>query len=192
MPVVALLAAAIALALALTLSRSVSAGADAGDIASGVSIGMEQVRRFDEFPLYSAGERVEGLPLLAVLRREDTASYVSFIYGDCAAEDESGCAPPAEIQVWPACQRHLALYDSISDGGVVPERIAMRGVPAALFDDGTRLELQTGSSTVVIFTGSRARSLRMAAALRAVDGSVASGRPLPQPERDEAGGALDC
>jgi hypothetical protein len=192
MPLVALLATAVAVALALTLSGSVSAGAGAGDIGSGVSFGMEQARRFDEFPLYSAGERVEGLPLLAVLRREDTASYVSFVYGDCVAEDESGCAPPLEIQVWPACQRNLALYDSISAGGAVPERIAMRGVPAALFDDGTRLELQTGSSTVVIFAGSRARLLRIAAALRAVDGSVAPGGPLPQPERDKAGGAMDC
>lgn len=191
MPLVGLLAPGIAVALALTLSGSLSSGAGVRDIGS-AAVGMEQARRFDDFRLYHAGERVEGLPLVAVLRRNDTADYVSFVYGDCVAEDESGCAPPAEIQVWPACRRNLALYDSLPAGGVPPERVAVRGVSAALLDDGTRLELQTGSSTVVIFGGSRARLFGIAAALRAVDGSVPPGRPLPQPEHGAAGGAMDC
>ena len=187
---VGFVAAGVAIVLGLALSGSVSA--DGGSDASRADFSVEHARRFVEFPLYSGGDRVEGLPLVAVLRRDDTADYVSFVYGDCVADDESGCAPPAEIQVWPACRRNLALYDSEEARGVPPERLSMRGVPAALFDGGTRLELQTRSSTVVIFADSRARALRIAAALRAVDGSVAPGRPLPQPEPGAVGGAMDC
>ncbi len=142
-------------------------------------------------PLYKAGDRVDGLPLAAVLRREDTAEFVSFVYGDCGGDD-AGCAPPAEIQVWPACRRNLALYDDATDRGALAEPITLRGVPALLFDDGTRLELETGRSTVVVFAGTRARVLRIAAALRALDGSVPPGLPLPKPVRMQGGDALDC
>ena len=70
---------------------------------------VPQALAFHEFPLYDAGDRVDGLPLVAVLRRDDTADFVSFVYGDCTAGDDEGCAPPAEVQVWPACRRNLRL-----------------------------------------------------------------------------------
>ena len=66
---------------------------------------VPQALAFHEFPLYDAGDRVDGLPLVAVLGRDDTADFVSFVYGDCTAGDDEGCAPPAEVQVWPACRR---------------------------------------------------------------------------------------
>jgi len=149
-------------------------------------------RAFDDFPLYSAGDRADGLPLVAVLRRDDTANYVSFVYGDCVPSDDAGCAPPAEIQVWPACRRNLALYRSPSPAGPAAEPATIRGVPAAVLDDGTRLELQTGSSTVVVFADSRARALRIAGALRAVNGSVPPGRMLPPPTPGALESTLDC
>lgn len=143
----------------------------------------------EDFPLYWVGERVDDLPLAAVLRRDDTAGYVSFVYGDCEASGDTGCAPPAEVQVWPSCLRSLALYDDprASVGSV--ERISVRGVPAALLDDGTQLELETGRSTVVVFAHSRTRAFRIAAALRSLDGSVAPGRPLP---KRQEGGVMGC
>ena len=45
---------------------------------------------FEDYPLYFAGDRVEGFPLVAVLRRADTADFVSFVYGDCTAADDAG------------------------------------------------------------------------------------------------------
>jgi len=143
-------------------------------------------------PLYNAGDRVDGLPLAAVLRREGTAEFVSFVYGDCVAADDAGCAPPAEIQIWPACRRSLGLYRGATDRGALVEPISLRGVPAFLFEDGTRLELETGSSTVVVFAGTRGRVLRIAAALRTLDETVSPGVPLPKPVRAEGGDALDC
>jgi hypothetical protein len=178
------------LALALVLAGTGPAGDARREPASSVT--LEQARAFDEFPLYSAGERADALPLTAVLRRDDTASYVSFVYGDCTPEDDAGCAPPAEIQVWPGCRRNLALYDAGSLVAPGLERTTIRGVPAAFLDDGTRLEIQTGRSTVVIFANSRTRAVRIAGALRAVNGSVAAGMPLPQPAPGALEGRLDC
>ena len=75
----------------------------------------------------------------------------------------------------------------------MPERVRVRGVPGAFFESGTRLELETGHSLVVVFAASREQALRIAAELEALDGSVAEGSPLPLPadERGE-GGAIGC
>jgi len=139
-------------------------------------------RALDGGQLFDAGEQVDGLPLTAVLGRDGSARFVSFVYGDCRPADDVGCAPPVEVQVWPACTRHLGLYRG-AELGVAgePERAVVRGAPAAFLDGGTRLELQTGRSTVVVFAGSRARVERVAAALRTVDGSIGPGGPFPPP-----------
>ena len=137
---------------------------------------LEQARSFDEFPLVYAGEQVEGLPLVAIARRDDTADYVSFVYGDCRPPPlEGGCAPPAEIQVWPAGRRSLASYDG-SPGASTPDLTWIRGSPAAFFDAGTRLELYTEQVTVVLFARSRERLGKIAGALRCVADAGARGR----------------
>jgi hypothetical protein len=86
----------------------------------------------------------------------------------------------------------LALYNGVSGESSSHESVVARGVPGAFFDRGTRLELQTGRSTVVLFADSRLRVLRIAAALRAVDGSVPAGVPLPAPAPDAMGVPMDC
>jgi hypothetical protein len=178
------------LLIALALAGS-GLGGD-GEHEPRASFTLEQARAFDEFPLYDAGDPVDGLPLVAVLRRDDTARYVTFVYGDCAPGDDAGCAPPAEIQIWPACRRNLALYGASSPEGPSGERTTIRGVPALSLDEGTRLEIQTGRSIVVVFADSRARALRVAGALRAVNGSVPAGEPLPQPAPGALEGTLVC
>lgn len=163
------------LTLALLLAGNGSAG------GAGSSSGA--------LPLYWAGERIDDVPLTAVLRREDRARYVSFVYGNCEASSDGGCAPPAEVQVWPSCLRSLALYDDPRAGVGSREPTTVRGVPAALFDDGTRLELETDRVTVVVFAHTRTSALRIAAALRSLDGSVAPGHSLP---KQAEGGRMDC
>jgi hypothetical protein len=183
---------AFGLGLVLTLAHAGYGPAGETRSARDVTAAREALRGFDQYPLYDAGARVDGLPLVAVLRRDDSARFVSFVYGDCLAGDDAGCAPPAEVQVWPACRRNLALYDSSSGDGVVPERLVVRGVTAGLFDEGTRLELETRGATVVVFGDSPERVLRVANALRALDGGVRVGAPLPPLERARSGGAIDC
>jgi hypothetical protein len=185
-------AALVAVAVGLVLARP--GPADNGGPRARPSFSLEDARAFDEFLLFYAGPSVDGLPLTAVLRRDDTASFVSFVYGDCDASGDAGCAPPAEIQVWPSCVRSLALYD-VASGSPAPDWVEVRGVRGALFDRGTRLELGTGRSLVVVFADSRTGVLRIAAGLRAVDGSVDAGAPLPPapaPPAAEEGGAMGC
>jgi hypothetical protein len=158
-----------------------------GGSGSGVASGPPGGQRGD---LYYAGDSVEGLPLTSVLRRSDTAEYVSFVYGDCVPADDLGCAPPVEIQVWPACRRHLGLYGALSAHDL--ERLTVRGVPGALLDGGTRLELQSGRSTIVVFADSRQRLSRIAADLRSLSAGAASGVPLPPPAPGAVEGRLAC
>jgi hypothetical protein len=153
-----------------------------GDAAAGAS---------PDFPLLNAGETVDGLPLVAVTRRADTAEYVSFVYGDCTPRDDEGCAPPAEVQVWPACRRNLSLYESRLAGTPEPQLLKVRGVPAAFLEGGLRLELQTSRSTIVVFGDSQARVLRVAAALRPL-GAIPSSDPLPAPAPGAPEGTLSC
>jgi len=135
----------------------------------GSQLTLEQARSFEEFPLVYAGERVDGLPLVAIVRRSDTAEYVSFVYADCRPSSvDGGCAPPAEIQVWPGSRRNPGSYDAAGPVTPVPERATIRGSPAAFLDAGTRLELYTGRATVVVFADSKERVRAIADALRCV------------------------
>ena len=153
---------------------------------------LEDARAFDEFPLYFAGERVDGLPLVAILRRSDTANYVSFVYGDCTPlASDHGCAPPAEVQVWPGCSRPAGLYDEAAPGAPAPERAKIRGVPVASFEDGTRLELYPRGLTIVVFARSREDARRLAEALRSVKQPTRGG-DLPAPERGGSEGVGSC
>jgi hypothetical protein len=173
-------------------STLVLAGASAREaVREPDAFGLTDAAGFTEFPLFSAGDKVDGLPLVAVLRREDTADFVSFVYGDCVAADDAGCPPPVEVQVWPACRRNLGLYDPGATGAPVPERVTVRGVPAAVLEDGLRLELQSARSTIVVFGDSRQRVARVVAALRRV-GERLTGDPLPPPAPGAVEGTLTC
>jgi hypothetical protein len=142
-------------------------------------------------PELSAGEQVDGLELTAVLEPTERDGHVSFLYGDCVAADDAGCAPPAEVQVWRACTRPLTLYDGTAPG-LALERATVRGVPAVTFDGGRRIELETGDHTVVVFADSPDRAARIAAALHTSDGAVGPGAPLPDPAHGGREGVVDC
>ena len=188
-----LLSGIAAVATVLLLSGAGRAGAGYRESTSAGRFTLAHAYAFEDYPLYFAGDRVEGFPLVAVLRRADAADFVSFVYGDCTAADDLGCAPPIEIQVWPACRRHLGLYrDNPSFARSATDRTTVRGVPAAFFDDGTRLELQTGRATVVVFAESRAGLGRVAGALRSLDVPAPRGGALAAPVAGALDGELDC
>jgi hypothetical protein len=158
-------------------------------------------RAFAEFPVYNVGNRFRDLPLVAVLRRADAAAeagepvaadYVSFVYGDCEPR-AGGCAPPLEVQVWPACVRNPSVLSYVGLG--TPEATTVRGVPATFLDEGpgaARLELTTGRATVVVFGSSREQVTEAALALRGVNRELAADRPLPAPANGALAGRLDC
>ncbi|MEJ7792241.1 MAG: hypothetical protein WKF65_09760 [Gaiellaceae bacterium] len=152
---------------------------------------LQAASTFADFPVYNAGTTTVGVPLVAVLRRNDRpTNYVSFIYGSCEVTSDTGCAPPAEIQTWAACSRNPSFYKGPQS--VKAEATTVRGVPAAFFEDGRRLEIQTGSSTVVIFARSSSEALTIAAALVGVNNLVEKGNLLPPPTPGALTGNLNC
>jgi hypothetical protein len=164
-----------------------------GDGSPRSSFSLGAARGFSDFPVYYAGDAVQGVPLVAVLRREDAANYVSFVYGQCDAQDEVGCAPPGEVQVWPACVRNPSVY-ARNRSPVAPRPVpsSVRGVPAAAFEEGHRLEIQTGKSTVVVFGHTPQFVRALAAELRGVNLAVERGAPLPAPAQGVLDGSLSC
>jgi hypothetical protein len=159
---------------------------------SSKGISLAQARAA-EIPTYYPGNSAEGNPLNVILRgyNRSPINDIDFIYGDCVATSETGCAPPIEVQVWPACMRNLSFYDG-SPGALPAERTTIRGAPAAFLDNGARLEIQTGIVTIAIFASARDEALRVANALRGLNVNLGAGKPFPPPAKGALEGKLSC
>ncbi len=173
------------------------------------------------FAFYTLGPRFAGVEQSKSLRRCDLpdmsspgssmstaggkrhafrANYASVIYGDCEAGDDEGCAPPLEIQTWPACERNAGTYEKAKR-----PNLRIRGAPAVVFDGGTQIEIYTARATVVVFGADSALTKRAARAVARQDPgtrfpskvtaagvSAASRQPLARPARGAMAGRLDC
>ncbi len=128
---------------------------------------VSQARDYRGFPVFYPGESINGDELTAVARdplgpmRQNQES-VLFTYGTCEipAGAEGGCSLPVSVSNEPACSRNLAMYSgSLSPKPVVTR---VRGATAAFFEGGSRLEIQTGTTTVVIFAFAKRKALSVA------------------------------
>jgi len=165
---------------------------------------FEETEAFQDFSLYSLGESFEGLALTSITHRDDPvepnepvrANYVGYIYGDCSiAQGDEACAPPLEVQVWPACIRNQSTYKlTPTPGSQLPHTdVVVRGAPGAVYEEGHRLELYTGAETVVIFGDDQAQLFRAADSLASVNGGgIGPGDPLPAPAARAMTGELTC
>jgi hypothetical protein len=123
--------------------------------------------RFRAYYLGASFRALDGHDADVYCSREPAPGYpgsasVSYGYGDCHAAGDNGCALPLEVQSAPLCERHPALYED-EPGHRYPHRsLRIRGVPAASYDGGTRLEVYTRQTTIVLF-GERPKLLRRAA-----------------------------
>ena len=187
-----LLLAAITVAAALAGGLVWALNSDSASTTAAPANGnssLAAMRAFTKFPLYNAGDSVGGLPLTGV-EYDSEPARVTFVYGDCRPPEgsEGGCAPPVQVQVWNACVRNPASYfqDMTSPIG---DKKTVRGVPAASYEAGYRLEIQTGRSTVVIFADDASA---VASALRGVNNNVPSRVDLPAPAAGAMSGKLEC
>ena len=160
--------------------------ARAGDLESAPTHTVEACAarsRRARFTSYSLRSSFAGLPLADSSELCDppepgqpaTIHFSSRIYGDCQASPEYGCEPPLEIQSWPQCERNLRSYrvDSRGASGRATTRyphamLKLReapALPAASFDGGTRIEMYTGKTTVVVFAAKPHLGLEAARAL---------------------------
>ncbi len=95
------------------------------------------------------------------------AAEFAIAYGDCpesSARASSGCLPRIEIQSAPLCERHSKLYrDAFTGQQLAHRNLRIRGVPAALYHDGSwTLEVYSGRTTISIFGSRRGTVLRAA------------------------------
>jgi hypothetical protein len=81
---------------------------------------MREVRKFDAFRVYYAGEEVAGLPLTGISGEESQRNGPwrspgpSFSYGNCRLPSglfaEGGCSVPLQIQNWSRCSSWPGQY----------------------------------------------------------------------------------
>jgi hypothetical protein len=145
------------------------------EVQNNMKLRCTAAARAQNFRHYWAGESFAGLTATAVIRRCDEpradeplrANYVSYIYGDCTPAGDEGCAPPIEVQSWPAVERNRRMLTAAPAGP--QDRGAdttVSGVPAAKFDHGTRIEIYHPGATIVVFGDDPVQVERFANALR--------------------------
>lgn len=136
-------------------------------------------------PLTARQAEIEArLPLAARLPRDARSNFVSYTYGTCDPPPDGGCPLPLEIQTWPRCERDPTDYD-IGHHNPLQAKLTVRGVPAHLYEDGLRLEVYAGESTIVVFGLQREQVLRAGRAL-----IKAPARPRDPVEDRPVGGSL--
>lgn len=146
-----------------------------------------EIEAFERFDLYWLGEEFADLPLTQVIGGRSRRESVGVLYGDCyvPVQNEGGCGLPVSIQIWPACERHLAKFQPpVSSNDIVE----VRGVPA-LDRSASQLEIYTDNITIVIFATD---AIAVAEALRSVDGAVEPGEDLPAPLPNHLEGGVRC
>ncbi len=169
---------------------------------------------FDEYALFAPGPGFDGTPLAAITRRRDKpdptlppdarpseANWVNFIYTDGCVPATFGldCKSMAQVQVWPACERNLTVYGpALKAGNLHLELLEVRGVPAAMFDQGEMLEIYSGKSTIVLFAADRTRLLALADQLVSINSAAVGAAQtrradtLPAPVSGAMEGKLTC
>jgi hypothetical protein len=159
----------------------------------------------DDFDRYDAGASVEGHKKSKLVRRcePDVGAptrinmSVTF-YGSCEpAGSDGGCAPPVQVQSWPSCEHNLALYEKYpAADGTTEEytRTTIRGVPAAIFEAGQRIELYTARSTLVVFAENKGLARATANHLVGVHAGrlVRATEDLPAPAKGAMEDMIDC
>jgi hypothetical protein len=158
----------------------------------GITLG--EVKKFDAYPLYYAGDEVAGNKLEKIsgeedwLRNPDQRSVgFTFIYGTCEipeGQTDGGCSPPAQIQVSSICHRHLGLYRGRE------RAFDFRGAKAA--GNGGGLEVFTGRTTAVIFAGGDRKMIKVVAQQLRQLGQATSPKRLPPPVPGGVHGKLPC
>jgi hypothetical protein len=151
---------------------------------------LSEVKNFNAYRVYYAGDKVAGLSLEAIEGGESQSDQRSrgwaFFYGQCTPgpASEGSCAPPLQIQNYSTCRRWAAAYPG------KPRLFDFRGAKAAWVPSAGSLEIYTGRTTIVIFADQRNVAISTGRALR----NVHEERPsrLRPPVPGSLWGSLPC
>jgi hypothetical protein len=148
------------------------AGCDADD---GITLG--EVKKFDAYPLFYAGDEVAGHELEEIVGTCEPPEADEF-------GDHESCAPPIQIQVSSICDRHIGLGDGDQ------KLLDVRGAKAAA--NGGGLEIFTGRTTVVVFAIDKPNLLKPTVRQLRRLGQAAPADRLPPPVAGALQGKLPC
>ncbi len=140
---------------------------------------LAEAQTFPYFTVYWAGPSFDGQPLVAADGQRDYISSMgdSVYYGDCVPGKHivgGSCLLPLQITT--------VIYSLHSNASLgTQHNTVVRGVPAAVYDEGRSLELYSGRVAIDVFSDSLASALRAAMALRPLNapGSPTQDLPLP-------------
>jgi hypothetical protein len=181
---------AILLGVICTLGVFVSPGASASLPTNGPDGPCLHRHHLPAFTAYSLGPLFEGLPRTGMFRScyapphiphvhlvgpyPHSVAWTSYVdYGTCTPEGfEGGCTDPLEIQSWPECDRNFNTDVGANSPKALPARTSYRlsgshKIPTAALSYGvtTQIEMFTGQTTIVIFSGGPSLALSAAHAL---------------------------
>jgi hypothetical protein len=167
--------------LACLLSCALASGCATTHPAPITARELAEAQTFPYYPIYWAGPRFGAYPLAAADGRKSYNSAIgdSVYYGDCVAGKssalgESGCELPLQITT--------VLYRMASTASLGPHRNALlRGVPAAIYDDGRSIQLYSGRLAINVFSDSLSDALAAIRRLRPLNATGSAIRPLPPP-----------
>jgi len=151
---------------------------------------LADVKRFQSYRVYYAGEEIAGQPLEPFVAEEappdSRATVWFFLYGHCEADEfpegEGGCGPPLQIHNYSVCARRAGFAGA--------RRILhIRGAKVAEGLLG-ELEFSTGTTTITIGAAERTLALDALRSLRPVRGTAPGRLPPPVPGALE--GTLPC
>jgi hypothetical protein len=167
--------------------------------AASTEAGLAVAKAFHGYPVYWAGEEVDGLPLEGFEAKPGSvlkAGFTSF-YGSCELEgtDHPSCQLPLQIQDFSTCRRWAAAL------GHQKSTFGFRGARAHWFpgikvegmkglQESGPLEIFTGRVTVVVFAESKQLAFAAARALRTVN--QAHPTRLAPPAPGSLAGKLAC
>jgi len=148
-----------------------------GLVASGE---LAEARTFPYFRIYWVGPHFDGLPLAAVDGRKGYNKQIgdSVYYGNCVQGKNvfgsGSCRLP--LQVTTSIYR---LHDNGALGA--QHNVLIRGVPAAVYDEGRTIELYSGRLAIDVYSDTPAHALAGARLLRPLNASGSATEPLPAP-----------
>jgi hypothetical protein len=152
---------------------------------------LTEAETFPYFPVYWAGPSFAGYPITAAdgLRGYNSKIGDSVYYGDCVESKGifggGSCKLPLQVTT--------VIYRLHSSSALGPHyNLLVRGVPAAVYDEGRSIEIYTGRLAIDVFSDTYVHALTATRQLRPINAPGSAGRALPLPVYcPELSGILD-
>lgn len=142
---------------------------------------LAEAQTFPYYPLYWTGPHFGSYHLTAADGRKSYSTAVgdSVFYGDClsgksSAIGESGCVLPLQVTT---SIYHMGTTASLG----THLNALLRGVPAAIYDQGHSIELYSGRLAIDVFSDSLPEALHAVSRLRPINAPGSASGLLPPP-----------